>query len=154
MSDAGRILLIDDDEVVRKTISKALLKAGYVVDCAENGEEALEKARTAFYNLALVDIRLPDMEGTTLLTAMKDTTPKMVKIILTGYPAVQNAIDAVNKGADAYLTKPINIADLLRVIKEHLEKQSRESEFGQERINEFVQTRLKQLATEEEKQTK
>jgi DNA-binding NtrC family response regulator len=88
------------------------------------------------------------MEGTNLLTAMKDTTPKMVKIILTGYPALQNAIEAVNKGADSYLTKPVKIAELLRVIKERLKKQSIESEFGQQKVSEFVETRLKRLETE------
>jgi len=84
MSETARILLIDDDESVRKTISKALTKAGYRVDTAENGTEALEKAQANFYNLALIDIRLPDVEGTKLLDAMKDTTPRMIKIILTG----------------------------------------------------------------------
>jgi DNA-binding NtrC family response regulator len=101
-----RILIIDDDESVRETVSKALEKAGYVVDTAENGTEAIEKAQANLYNLALIDIRLPDMEGTKLLTAMKDTTPKMVKIILTGYAALESAIEAVNKGADSYIRKP------------------------------------------------
>jgi DNA-binding NtrC family response regulator len=149
VNETARILLIDDDEFVRKTISKALEKAGYKVDTAENGAEALEKAQAHFYNLALIDIRLPDMEGTKLLTAIKDTIPKMVKIILTGYPSLQNAIDAVNKGADGYITKPVDIAELHKVIKEHLKKQVEESEFGEKRISAFVETRLKQLGTKE-----
>jgi len=149
MNETARILLIDDDESVRKTISKALEKAGYKVDTAENGTEALEKTRAKFYNLALIDIRLPDMEGTKLLTMIKDTTPRIVKIILTGYPALQNAIEAVNKGADAYITKPINLAELRKVIKEHLKKQAEDSKFGEQKIGEFVETRLKQLGTEE-----
>ena len=143
------ILLIDDDEAIRKSISKALEKAGYKVDTARNGKQALEMSTLRIYNLALVDIRLPDMEGTKLLNAMKETTPKMIKIILTGYPALQNAIDAVNKGADSYLTKPVNIDELLRVIRKHLEKQSSESKFGEQNINQFVETRLRQLASEE-----
>jgi len=52
----------------------------------------------AFYKLALVDIRLPDMDGVELLTGMKQTTPKMVKIIITGYPSLENAVEAVNRG--------------------------------------------------------
>ena len=149
MNETARILLIDDDESVRKTISKALEKAGYKVDAAENGTEALEKTRARFYNLALIDIRLPDMEGTKLLTMIKDTTPRMVKIILTGYPALQNAIEAVNKRADGYITKPINLAKLRKVIKEHLKKQAEDSKFDEQKIGEFVETRLKQLGTEE-----
>jgi DNA-binding NtrC family response regulator len=149
MTDIARILLIDDDASIRRTISKALEKAGYKVDTAENGKEALEKVRANFYNLALIDIRLPDMDGTKLLTSMKDTTPKMIKIILTGHPALENAIDAVNKGADAYVTKPVKIAELQKVIKERLEKQVKDNEFDEQKINEFVQTRLKRLETEE-----
>ena len=149
MKETARILLIDDDESIRKAVSKALEKAGYRVETAENGTQAIEKAQANFYNLALIDIRLPDMEGTKLLTMIKDTTPRMVKIILTGYPALQNAIEAVNKGADAYLTKPINLAELRKVIKEHLKKQVEESKFGEQKVGEFVETRLKQLGTEE-----
>jgi len=149
MNETARILLIDDDESIRKTISKALEKAGYKVDTAENGTQALEKTRARFYNLALIDIRLPDMEGTKLLTMIKDTTPRMVKIILTGYPALQNAIEAVNKRADGYITKPINLAKLRKVIKEHLKKQAEDSKFDEQKIGEFVETRLKQLGTEE-----
>jgi DNA-binding NtrC family response regulator len=87
MSEAARILLIDDDGTVRSTIWKSLQKAGFIVDPSDNGEEALQKSDANFYNLALIDIRLPDMERTKLLTAMKDTTPKMIKIMLTGYSA-------------------------------------------------------------------
>jgi DNA-binding NtrC family response regulator len=145
-----RILIIDDDQSIRETLSKALEKAGYVVDTAEDGAEAIEKAQANFYNLALIDIRLPDIEGTKLLTAMKDTTPKMAKIILTGYPALENAIEAVNKGADSYVRKPVDIGELLRVIKKHLEKQAEARVYSQEKVKEFIETRVKQLETEEQ----
>jgi DNA-binding response OmpR family regulator len=69
-----RILVIDDDETIRRTTVMALEKEGYRVDTAENGTMATEKAQANFYNLALIDIRLPDMEGTGLLTALKKTT--------------------------------------------------------------------------------
>jgi DNA-binding NtrC family response regulator len=144
-----RILIIDDDQSIRVTLSKALENVGYVVETAENGAEAIEKARANLYNLALIDIRLPDMEGTRLLTAMKDTTPKMVKIILTGYAALESAIEAVNKGADAYIRKPVDIKELLRVIKKHLEKQAEAKVYSQEKVKEFIETRVKQLETEE-----
>ena len=119
------------------------------MDTASNGKEAVEKSRTNFYNLALIDIRLPDMEGTKLLTSMKETTPEMIKIILTGYPALQNAIDVVNKGAHGYLVKPINMDELLRTVEQHLKKQSEMKQYSQERVAEFVETRFKELQTEE-----
>ena len=147
--EKGRILVIDDDEGTRKVVAEALESEGYSVDTANNGKEAVEKSQTNFYNLALVDIRLPDMEGTKLLTSMKETTPEMIKIILTGYPALQNAIDAVNKGAHGYLVKPINMDELLRAVEQHLKKQSEMKEYGQQRLAQFVETRFEELQTEE-----
>ncbi len=102
-----------------------------------------------FYNVALIDIRLPDMEGTKLLNAMKQTTPEMIKIILTGYPALQNAIDAVNKGAHCYMVKPINMDELLRTVEEQLKKQSESKEYSQQRLAQYVETRIKELNTAE-----
>jgi len=148
MSESARILVIDDEESIRRTISMTLEHAGYKVDTAENGKQAIEKAEINFYNLAIIDIRLPDMEGTELLSAMKETTPKMVKIILTGYPALQNAMTAINKGVNYYLIKPVNTDELLKVIKEHLDKQKNEREYSQQKIAQFVETRFKELQTE------
>jgi len=149
MSQSARILLIDDEETIRKTLSMILRHAGYVVDTAENGKQAIEKTEANFYNLALVDVRLPDMEGTELLTTMRETTPKMIKIILTGYPGLQNAVKAINNGVDHYLIKPVNTDELLRVIKESLDIQSHEAETDEKKIVQFVETRLKKLESEE-----
>ena len=154
MSEPARILVIDDEESIRRTVSIILRHAGYSVDTAENGKEAIEKSELNFYNLALIDIRLPDMEGTELLAALKETTPRMVKIILTGYPALQNAVTAINKGVDAYLIKPLEPRELLRVVKEHLDKQEQERMYSQERVAEFVETRFKELQAEELDTTK
>jgi DNA-binding NtrC family response regulator len=154
MSETARILVIDDEESIRKTIAMTLQHAGYVVDTAENGKQAVGKSEANFYNLALIDVRLPDMEGTELLTALKDTTPRMVKIILTGFPGLQNAVTAINKGVDAYLIKPVNPAELLRVVKEHLEKQRQEKEYSQDKVAEFVESRFKQLETQEQDDSK
>ena len=149
MSESARILVIDDEESIRRTISITLEHAGYLVDSAENGKEAIEKSEANFYNLALIDVRLPDMEGTELLTALKETTPGMVKIILTGFPALENTVAAINKGVDAYLIKPVNTNELLRTIKEQLEKQNQEAEFSQEKVAQFVETRFKALQAQE-----
>jgi len=145
MSEVNRILVIDDDESIRDVLTTVLEREGYLVDQAENGNEAIRKSKIRFYNLAFIDIRLPDMEGTKLLTDLKETIPRMVKIILTGYPSVQNAVEAVNKGADGYLVKPINIEDLLKTVKRLLEKQQAEKKYSEERIAEFVESRAKEL---------
>ena len=147
MGETARILVIDDDESIRKTLATILEEEGYVVDTAENGKEAIKKSNAKFYNLALIDIRLPDIEGTKLLTALRETSPPMVKIIITGYPSLQNAVEAVNKGADAYILKPFNIDNVLNTIKEHLKKQQEAKKYSEEKVAEFIETRAKELET-------
>jgi DNA-binding NtrC family response regulator len=145
VTDHARILVIDDDASVRKVIAMALEDEGYSVDTAENGSEAIQKCNANFYNVALIDIRLPDMEGTKLLGEMKDTTPKMIKIIVTGYPGLQNAVEAINRGADGYIVKPFKMDDLLKTVKEHLKKQEEAKKDGEEKVREFIETRAKEL---------
>ncbi|MDH7563675.1 MAG: response regulator [Candidatus Bathyarchaeota archaeon] len=150
MGERTRILVVDDDESIRKTISTILEENGYKVDTAEDGREAIEKTDARFYNLALIDIKLPDMEGTELLDKMRDTTPRMVKIIVTGFPSLRNAVEAVNKSADAYLIKPVKIEELLETIRVHLEIQEEEKHYNEQKIAEFLETRLleqKEIAT-------
>jgi DNA-binding NtrC family response regulator len=68
----------------------------------------------------------------------------MIKIIVTGYPSVQNAVEAVNRGADGFVTKPVNVENLLSNIKEHLKKQEESRHYDEERMQEFVESRLKE----------
>jgi DNA-binding NtrC family response regulator len=144
MSENARILVVDDDESVRKVLVAALEREGYAVDTAESGGEAVRKSYENFYNLALIDIRLPDMEGTRLLSEMKETVPKMVKIIVTGYPLLANAIEAVKRGADDYVVKPFNMEKVLGNIKEKLRKQQEERKYSEEKVKEYIETRAKE----------
>jgi len=152
LSEPARILIIDDDESIRKALSAVLEEKRYVVDTAQCGNEAIEKSKTGFYNLALIDIRLPDMEGTELLKALKDTVPPMVKIIVTGYPSLANAVEALNKGADAYVLKPLVMDDVLKIIREHLKRQQEAKRYSEERVAEFIDTRARELDAEEASQ--
>jgi DNA-binding NtrC family response regulator len=145
----SRILVTDDDENIRKVVSAILRDNGYEVDTAETGTEAIEKTKNAHFDLMLVDIKLPDMEGTELLTKVHDTVPRIRKIIVTGYPTLQNAMVSVNKGADGYVMKPFDVEKLLEVIKEQLDKQQQERKFSEERVAEFIQTRIQELNTQE-----
>jgi two-component system nitrogen regulation response regulator NtrX len=148
MVENARILVVDDDENIRKVLKTILEDEGYAVDEAEDAKKAIEKSRRNVYNLALIDIRLPDMEGIELLTRMKDTVPKMRKIIITGYPTLQNAIEAVNRGADAYILKPFDMEKVLATIKEQLRKYEEEKRYSQEKVAEFIETRVKELEAE------
>ena len=145
MEDKKRILVIDDDEVIRETLMMLLQEEGYIVDSAENGKEAIAKSFTNSYNIALVDWRLPDFEGTELLGQLKETIPKMPKIMLTGYPSMQNAVAAVNAQADAFFCKPAQTADLLEKIKELLQQQDQARELSEEKMVTYIETRVKEL---------
>ena len=150
MGEIPRILIVDDDENIRKVLTTILYDEGYAVDSVGTAKKAIAKTEKRFYNLALIDIRLPDMEGINLLTKMKDTTPKMRKIIITGYPTLQNAVEAVNRGADAYIIKPFDIKKVLNTIKEELVKQQEEKRYSQEKVAGFIETRVKELEAEGE----
>lgn len=150
MGKRARILVADDDESIRKILAVILEDRGYVVDTAENGKQAVEQSKINFYNLALIDIRLPDMDGTRLLSNIRETVPRMRKVIITGFPSLQNAVEALNKGADAYITKPFDVEKILKTIKEQLGKQQKEKKFSQDKVTEFIQTRVREL--EETKQ--
>ena len=152
MSEKARILVVDDDESIRKALTAVLEEEGYIVDTAQNGREAVEKCNASYYNLALIDIRLPDMEGTRLLNAMRQDTPPIVKIIVTGYPSLSNAVEAVNKGADAYLLKPLAMGDVLRTIREHLDKQEEARKYSEGKVAEFIESRARELEAEEASQ--
>jgi len=150
MNRNARILAIDDDENIRKVIVAILEDEGYTVESVGTAKEAIEKSKRKFYNLALIDIRLPDMEGIELLTKFKETTPRIRKVIVTGYPTLQNAVDAVNKGADAYIIKPFDVKKVLKTIQEQLNQQQNEKEYSQERVAEFIEARVRELDMENE----
>ena len=154
MGEPARILIVDDDESIREVLTSILTDEGYIVDAVDTGEKAIKATHEKFYNLALIDIRLPDMEGTKLLTKLKDTIPKMRKIIITGYPTLQNTIEAVNFGADAYITKPINMEKALKIIREQLQSQAEEKKYSEQKIVEFIETRVKELETREKGKNK
>ncbi len=143
-----RILVVDDDENIRKVLTTILEDEGYDVEAADTAKIAIEKTAKKFYNVALIDIRLPDMEGIELLTKMRPTTPRLRKIIVTGYPTMQNAVEAVNKGADAYVLKPFNVEKVLDIIEEQLRKQEEEKRYSQEKVAEFIETRVRQIENE------
>lgn len=148
MGEHARILVVDDDESIREVLKAILEDEGYTVESMDTAKKAIQKTKRKIYNLALIDIRLPDMEGIELLTKMSDTTPKMRKIIITGYPTLHNAVEAVNKGADAYIVKPFDMEKVLETIKEQLKKQEEAKKYSQEKVAEFIEARVMELEAE------
>jgi DNA-binding NtrC family response regulator len=148
MDKQPRILVVDDDETIRTTMKAILEDEGYLVDLAATGKEAIQMTQQKTYKIALLDIRLPDMEGIELLKLMKESIPKTRKIMVTGYPSLQNAIAALNKNADAYLVKPVDIEKLLKTVKEQLQLQEQDKEFSEQRVAEFIESRIKDISVD------
>ena len=145
------ILIVDDDEAILKSLKDVLQSQGYIVDTVETGGEAIEKSEAQFFNLALLDIKLPDMEGTELLTKMHRDAPRMMKIMITGYPSLENAVEALNLGADAYIMKPVKPEKLLALIEEKLEEQSQAEKMTKDKITEWIKTRIRKLEDDSQK---
>ncbi len=91
------ILIVDDDPGIRNMLSSVLNNEGYSVEVVENGKEAIKTCEKYPYDVALIDIELPDIKGTELLNRLKQVQPKMIKIIITGHPSLESAMKAVNE---------------------------------------------------------
>ena len=124
------ILVVDDDKSILRTFTRILQKSGYEIDVAETGKEAMEKTENRQYDLALVDIRLPDMDGTDLLAKLKKQLQHTVKIMITGFPSLETGVKALDEGADAYLVKPVKPQELLVLLEEKLKGREESSEIG------------------------
>jgi DNA-binding response OmpR family regulator len=124
-TNQNHILVIDDDKAVLTSMVRVLEKNGFVVDTAETGKEAIGKSKTQRYDVVLVDLRLPDMDGIEVLS--KANVNDTVKIMLTGYPSLVTGMQAMDKGVDAYLHKPIRPEELILLVKAKLtsKKQNR-----------------------------
>ncbi len=123
MDEKETILIVDDDESTSRTLSLVFGRKGYDTETATTGQEAIEKAQERFFNLALLDIKLPDMEGVELLGPLKEMHPDMVMIMATAYASLETAVWALNEGASGYITKPLNMDEVLATVREALEKQ-------------------------------
>jgi PAS domain S-box-containing protein len=120
----GSILIIDDDESTRRSLSLIFGKKGYDIETVETGHEALEKVKEKNFNLVLVDIKLPDMEGIDLIVPLKEINPDMAVIMVTAFASMETVMRALNLGASAYITKPLNMEEVFVTVRENLEKQS------------------------------
>lgn len=114
------MLIVDDDTSILRSFTKIFVKKGFLVAIAKNGKEAIEKLHNNRFDVALVDFILPDMEGVELFPLIEKSSPKAVKIMLTGKIHLKSHI----KGADAFLDKPVNPEKLLGVIETKLKQKN------------------------------
>jgi DNA-binding NtrC family response regulator len=120
------ILVVDDDYEIRETLSSVLLSEGYIVETVKNGKEAIKASETAYFDVALIDMELPDMNGIEILRRLKEKQPRMVMIIITGFASLENAVKAVNEGAHGYVLKPFNVGELLKMLRKRLDEKAAE----------------------------
>ena len=108
----ARVLVVDDEESLRRVMQVYLQRQGYSTEASPNGEEALRLLETADYQLVLTDLRMPGMSGLELLRAIKSQYPEIAVIILTAFGSIENAVEAMQAGAYHYVTKPVQFPEL------------------------------------------
>jgi PAS domain S-box-containing protein len=123
MDDQARILIIDDDRGMRETLALILRRKGSSVETASSGKAGIEHAQRGPFDVVLLDIKLPDAQGVDLLEPLLDLHPEAGVIVITGHASVKTAVRALNAGAAAYVTKPLDMDEVLAIIDRELETQ-------------------------------
>ena len=122
MKQSAYMLLVDDEEELRSTLQETLELANYHVMTASNATRAKDAVDNGKFDVAILDIRLPDGSGLDLLKSFKESDPDMGIILITGYSEVDSAVQAIELGADDFLKKPFEPDELLVRIQELLKK--------------------------------
>jgi DNA-binding NtrC family response regulator len=115
-----RIIVVDDDVGILRVFKSILQKQGYIVETAETGKAALEKIKKEKFNVYLIDVRLPDMEGTDILLNIPNSQG-IVKIIITGFSTDDVGKRAADYGADDFLVKPVKAEELIATVRDRLD---------------------------------
>ena len=131
----GRILIVDDELVVRDSLSKWFASEGYTARPTAGGREALALLQQAEFDIALIDIKMPGMDGMELQVRLKEADPELTVIIMTGYASVDTAVQALKRGAYDYITKPVDPDELSHLVSNALEHKRARREVARLREN-------------------
>ena len=115
MSNKNRILIVDDDETVRQSYLRSLESISCNIEAASDGEEALQTMEHKPFDVVLLDMRMPGQDGLSVLRTIKQKWPESEVVIITGYPTVDSAKQAVQLGAYDYVAKPVGPQDVINV---------------------------------------
>lgn len=124
MKKLGRVLVVDDEENIREVLSNYLESMNYDVQTAEDGQDALNKYRKGDFDLIISDLLMPNVDGLELLKRVRDMDKDVIFLMITGYPSIETAVDAIKKGAYDYITKPFHMEDVKLRIERAFEKRS------------------------------
>ncbi len=150
MEPKGSVLIVDDDESTCRTISLILRRKGFETKTAMTGRDAIKEAQMRFYNLALLDLKIPDMTGIEVLRIFREKYPARMNIIITAHATLETAVEALNLGANAYIMKPIDHEALDQLIKECLQKQKEAVSITQEKLTRFLSEIIDKKSEEED----
>ena len=117
MTQKSKILVVDDEEALRTVLSGELSSEGYDVKSAGDGDEAIEVLENEAFDLVLLDIKMPRVNGFDVLKHVKETRPKTKVVMLTGFADLKNAIESKKLGAEDFVSKPYDLIDLLTTIE-------------------------------------
>ncbi len=139
------LLIVDDEEGVRRSLKKALGGEAYEIFAARDGREALELVRENEVDIVICDFKMPGMNGLETLVQIGRTDPEVTKIILTGYATLENAVDSLNSGIDGFLTKPFDNREIRQKVRDlHIRKKLRQ--FVSEQVLSEMQNSAKTMA--------
>ena len=117
MAAKNRILVADDEEALRNVLSSELEGEGYTVKSAADGQEAITLVQMNDFDLILLDIKMPNVDGFEVLKYVKDHAPKTKVVMLTGFADLKNAIESKKLGAEDFVSKPYDLVDLLTTVE-------------------------------------
>ena len=112
-----RILVVDDSKECREICQRVLQKEGYGVQSVDSAKKALDELETTRFDLVITDLKMPEMDGLSLLKKVKEIDPKIFVIVMTGYPREESKTQAIELGASGYLAKPLDVSELVSVVK-------------------------------------
>lgn len=116
-----RILVVDDSPEPREICQRILRREGYGVQSVDSAKKALEELKATRFDLVITDLKMPEMDGMTLLKKVKEIDPKICVIVMTGYPDEESKAKAIELGASGYLAKPLDVSELVAIVKDRLE---------------------------------
>jgi DNA-binding NtrC family response regulator len=119
-----RILVADDDAVIREGLRRILLSEGYEVETVSNGRAALESLERESFKLLITDLKMPGMSGLEVLQAIRICQPELPVVLITGYAAIDNAVEAMKNGATDYLSKPFGNEEIISKVKNAIESRA------------------------------
>jgi DNA-binding NtrC family response regulator len=122
VSDSISVLVADDEEAMRFFLAKTLGRAGYAVTAVDNGRQAVDRVVEGSFDVMLLDLKMPELDGIEVLDAVKEIAPDVVVILMTAYGSVENALEAMKRGAADYVTKPFHTEEILLCVERALER--------------------------------